>query len=670
MTEYLIFAGILIAGLAITFGVIQARSKSSSGTQITLLIVLAAGWAALAGFWLGKSGINWQTGLIAFATTLLVSGGLTWLAVRKYLQPVQTIQEMMRALLEGKADTSRALAAQSEFKALAADFTQYQERQKILMDSLQAVSQLDFSHEIPQISEQDDMVSQLAGFQSQFRNLVEELSQKLEILQTSSSQLANDSRLSRESSRQIAQTIEQVAQAITQQAAAINTTANSISILNKGVENINQGIVNQGNALSESVIYFQDLNTSVTDLAEFARLTNESAAQEVKTADQGVATVQQTLNGMEQIKAKVVDTATKVQDLVRTSQTINEITETIDDIASQTNLLALNAAIEAARASSQANILTEELLNRQMIIEARLVNQILMTGNSFSQKFWETAAREADLDTICITDEDGVIQYSDDASQIGWRFSEDPKDQTAAFRPLLKQTDGVVCQPPARRGVDNKVFKYVGVSRKDQRGIVQVGFNAESLNKFQLQVGGFAVVASEVYRLAENTKSSAKEIAGHIREEQKILSLVTEAMKDSVSQVEDGMILANNAGKALQDIISASQEVTAQSSKTANETVNLKNTTEKLMGRMVVVNDVVDDNRKAASSMTQSATAVAEAIENIASISQENSAAVEEVSATTNDVSEQVEDVFHSAEGIQNLSAEFAAILKQVKINE
>jgi methyl-accepting chemotaxis protein len=669
MKDYIIFFGMLIAGMAISTVAFRLTYKNRLAIRINTIVLLTAGWIAMVTFWLGKTGMSWKTGIIAFAVALPVAIGVDWPWLRKLFQPVQAILEMLQNLLGNDFDPKSTFGETDELRVIESGYNQFVSQQKTLAENMEAVKNLDLSRKIVPASNQDKLNQILAGVQSQFKNLFSEFKQKLESLLVSSTRLTEETRESRQSSRQIAQTIDQVAQAITQQANAINSTAGSITVLTKGVENINKGITNQVQAIDHASTIFHQINATILELTDHAQTANESASTAVKTADQGVQTVQQTLTGMEQIKTKVEDTAGKVEELVNRSETINEITETIDDIASQTNLLALNAAIEAARAESQANALTEELLNRQMIIQAKLVNQILTTSSSFTPKYWEDIAHAANLDAICITDADGVIQYADDAAQIGWRFSDDPTDQSNAFRILLDQTDAVVCQPPARRGLDNKIYKYIGIGRKDQKGIVQVGFDAESLGKFRLQVGGFAVVASEVYRLAENARSSAKLIARQIREEQKILTQVADAMHDSVQQVEDGMISANDAGSALQNIIIASRNLTLQSAKTAAETITLKEAAGSLSAEMDVVSSVIENNRIAVNTMTQSTAEVAEAIESIASISEENSAAVEEVSATTNEVSEQVEEVFNSAENMKNQADDLKEILTRIKFN-
>jgi methyl-accepting chemotaxis protein len=66
---------------------------------------------------------------------------------------------------------------------------------------------------------------------------------------------------------------------------------------------------------------------------------------------------------------------------------------------------------------------------------------------------------------------------------------------------------------------------------------------------------GFAVVADEVRKLAEKTSKSTKEIKDIINKLQNMTSTAVEAMKRSKDETERGIKLANESGKALNEII-------------------------------------------------------------------------------------------------------------------
>ena len=66
---------------------------------------------------------------------------------------------------------------------------------------------------------------------------------------------------------------------------------------------------------------------------------------------------------------------------------------------------------------------------------------------------------------------------------IDFTFSPDAakQPQASAFWPLITGAKDVVIQAARKREIDNRVFKYVGVSGVDEPRIVQVGVSADNL---------------------------------------------------------------------------------------------------------------------------------------------------------------------------------------------
>jgi methyl-accepting chemotaxis protein len=120
-----------------------------------------------------------------------------------------------------------------------------------------------------------------------------------------------------------------------------------------GVEVVNNNtseIANANSDLSQrteqAAIALQKTSASVDQLSVAVKLTTESAALAVSSA-QGAVMV---ANDGGRIVSRVVQT---MQAINQSSQKITEIIGVIEGIAFQTNILALNAAVEAARAGDQ-----------------------------------------------------------------------------------------------------------------------------------------------------------------------------------------------------------------------------------------------------------------------------------------------------------------------------
>jgi methyl-accepting chemotaxis protein len=73
---------------------------------------------------------------------------------------------------------------------------------------------------------------------------------------------------------------------------------------------------------------------------------------------------------------------------------------------------------------------------------------------------------------------------------------------------------------------------------------------------------GFAVVADEVRKLAERTTKATKEIAGMIKKIQQDTGGAVLSMEEGTRQVDEGITLADRAGRSLQEIVDVSQRVT------------------------------------------------------------------------------------------------------------
>lgn len=518
-------------------------------------------------------------------------------------------------------------------------------------------------------SEEDTLSKSINQMVVKLREKITVFIENSNLIEKASEDLTHISTEANHSTAQITTTIQQVAQGITDQSTSVNKTATAVDQLSRAIEDVANGTENQSKAVQHaSTITSQITGTIQQVLINIKEVAAESGKATI-TAQNGSTTVEDTLKGMQAIKKKVDLSSEKIHQMGTRSEQIAEIVEAIDEIASQTNLLALNAAIEAARAESQASQLVEVILNKQMITQAVLIDHLFTDNNQRPDNFWPGIAKKSGTDVISIVNEDGVNILSSDPSLIGFRYSENPKEQSYVFRQLINRKDGIVCQPPRKRTIDGKMYKYIGISRSDGKGFIQLGFNADSLAAFQFQVGGFAVVASEVYRLAENAKESAKNIAHLIKEIHTSVTEAVKAMDESASEVDHGYLLADQSNIALGTILIATQAVSNQAEQAAIAAQKMSSYTSDLVNSMTSVSAVVDLNVAATSQMTSNSNQVSEAVENFASVSEENSAAVEEVSASTEEMKAQVEMVSNAAIELRGMAKSLMDIGRSFKLH-
>jgi methyl-accepting chemotaxis protein len=155
----------------------------------------------------------------------------------------------------------------------------------------------------------------------------------------------------------------------------ITTSSSQLAIAtsecNKALEQIAQTVTNIANETNDNVAVVIETTSGLTEVVQFSKAT---AVASKKTSEGSIRVKEFAEEGFEQVKdvistIKDIEGSSKVvtiliSDLDSSSRKIGEIVQLITSISSQTNLLALNAAIEAARAGEAGkgfNVVAEEI---------------------------------------------------------------------------------------------------------------------------------------------------------------------------------------------------------------------------------------------------------------------------------------------------------------------
>jgi methyl-accepting chemotaxis protein len=377
-----------------------------------------------------------------------------------------------------------------------------------------------------------------------------------------------------------------------------------------------------GNAFIKMV---QGLRKAISDVAASAASVSSAAVQLNSAANDAGQATSQIATTIHQVAR---GTAQQSESVNRTAGSVDQMTRAIDGVA--------KGAQEQASATNKASSITTQL--------SSAIEQV--AGNA-----------------------QAVVQQSSAASEAA-------KQGTAKVQETLKGMQSI----KQRVGMSAEKVQEMG-SRSDQIGeiVSTIEDIASQTNLLALNAAieaarageagkGFAVVADEVRKLAERSSTSTREIGDLIKSIQKTVAEAVTAMDEGTKEVEHGVVIANEAGVSLNDILKAAEAVTQQAEQAAASAEEMSAFANELVSAVDSVSAVVEENTAATEQMAAGSSEVTQAIENIASVSEENSAAVEEVSASTEEMSAQVEEVTASAQSLAELAKQLQGIVDQFKL--
>jgi len=134
---------------------------------------------------------------------------------------------------------------------------------------------------------------------------------------------------------------------------------------------------------------------------------------------------------------------------------------------------------------AELTVLKSEL-NKEYLNKAKILDYVIQQNPRIienSAALFDMAAL-LEVDEIHITDENGILKWGTIASFFGLDFNAD--DQTRPFMEALTNKDFELVQDASLRSIDNVLFQYIGVARKDKPGIIQIGVSPQKL-KNQLE---------------------------------------------------------------------------------------------------------------------------------------------------------------------------------------
>lgn len=377
-----------------------------------------------------------------------------------------------------------------------------------------------------------------------------------------------------------------------------------------------------GMAFREMTLY---LGMSVKTIAEKAAIVNSSSNQLASASNEAGTATSQIATTIQQVAQGTTEQSASIN---KTVFSVEQMTRAIEGIACGAQEQA-NATSKAADITNQLNVAIEQVSrNAQTVVQqANIASTAAALG---SNKVQETLKGMQEIKRS--------VDFSAQKIEIMGTQSKQINDIVDTIEDIASQTNLLALNAA------------IEAARAGEAG------------------KGFAVVADEVRKLAEHTSSATKEIGSLIKSIQKVVAESVSAMEHEVKEVEKGVMIANEAGATLVDILKATEEVNRQAEESAAAATQMTASANELVTSVDSVSAVVEENTASTEQLSAGSSEVSQSIENIASISQENSAAIEEVSASAVEMAIHVENVSSSAASLAELAKDLQSIVLRFKL--
>lgn len=179
---------------------------------------------------------------------------------------------------------------------------------------------------------------------------------------------------------------------------------------------------------------------------------------------------------------------------------------------------------------------------------------------------------------------------------------------------------------------------------------------------------GFAVVADEVRKLAERSGQATKEIAELITNMQRGTKVAVESMQVGTKEVEEGVNLAQEAGQSLNEIVDGVNTAGEHVHKIMGIINEILSNSKAVTEAVNNVAAITEENTAATEEMSASTEQVNSSMLKMSSVSEESAASAEEVSASTEELTASIEEMSASSEQLAKMAQELQNLVSQFKV--
>jgi len=374
------------------------------------------------------------------------------------------------------------------------------------------------------------------------------------------------------------------------------------------------------------------INKFIAQIHEMVKFTVEATRQVTKTSEELAATAEHTAKVTTGIAGNIEDVA---QGNRQQTNSIEETVETVKELTSIINNLIQGAANQSQNVEQVSAVITEM---------ASAVDEVATSIESVSM----------------------ASQLTSQVAEKGGQAV----NKTIAGMEQIKKTVYESAQK----------IKELGESSQQIGEIIEVIDDiAEQTNLLALNAAieaaragehgkGFAVVADEVRKLAERSSKSTKEISNLVSAIQRGTDNAVHAMEIGTKEVEHGADLAQEAGKALEEILKTVAETNDQVLKISAAAEEMAASSTEAVRTFEMITRITGENTAATAQMAAYNNQVTEAVDKVAAIAEHTAEAAQEVSAATEEVSASTEQIAESAQSLTKMAFELQKLIEKFKI--
>lgn len=179
---------------------------------------------------------------------------------------------------------------------------------------------------------------------------------------------------------------------------------------------------------------------------------------------------------------------------------------------------------------------------------------------------------------------------------------------------------------------------------------------------------GFAVVADEVRKLAERSGKATKEIAQLVGIIQNGTNSAVKAMEQGTGEVEQGVLLAKEAGEALREIMNSVEITYRQVQNISAASQQLSASSSVVVNAMNNISAVTEENSAATEEMSAGSTEVSGSMDKLSLMAEENAAASEELYSSMQQMGASSREIAQAAQVLEDTVAQLKSLVNLFRI--